>query len=457
MSGDEEVMAAMGFASFGQPRRERRRVKQETSARTEALPQLMPGTELATQQVQCSAGSVDVGPHGVLYLLCKEKGTDAHSFLDAALHEDAKEDKQEDQVPYAASQEELEREKQKFDTLESSQFVSARAATNKFETLGRHRFLNRSAMKLVTLDYIFQWTQELEQRQEPFTFADICGGPGGFSEYLLWRVGQGSCGLKDEGENARRVHGYGITLKGAANNCGWRLPSKFRELFDICYGQDGTGNLYSRANIHSFRDVVRGRHPSGVDLVVADGGFLDARSQANQESMMTRLILAEVLTMFAVLRAGGDFVCKTFELATPAMQELCWVLHQCFERFVVVKPITSRPASSERYIVARDLRMGNPTAKLVGILEERLVESGSIDSTDAFELRFLTNTTAMRKDVDFLQYMTTANEAIARSQVQACRRINEFAANKNKRKTREADSAIDSRQFYHCWRLESTK
>lgn len=54
---------------------------------------------------------------------------------------------------------------------------------------------------------------------------------------------------------------------------------------------------------------------------------------------MTRLVLAEVLAMFAVLRVGGDFVCKTFELATPAMLQISWLLHCCFERFAVVKPI----------------------------------------------------------------------------------------------------------------------
>ena len=57
---------------------------------------------------------------------------------------------------------------------------------------------------------------------------------------------------------------------------------------------------------------------------------------------MTRLILAEVLTMFHVLRVGGDFVCKTFELTTPAMLQLCWLLHRSFGRFAVVKPIVGR-------------------------------------------------------------------------------------------------------------------
>lgn len=54
---------------------------------------------------------------------------------------------------------------------------------------------------------------------------------------------------------------------------------------------------------------------------------------------MTRLVMAETLAMFSVLKPGGDFVCKTFELATPAMRQLVWLLHQCFAELTVVKPI----------------------------------------------------------------------------------------------------------------------
>ncbi|KAL3666060.1 hypothetical protein V7S43_008851 [Phytophthora oleae] len=419
MSGEEELMAAMGFTSFGRPR-----LKEKKTEKSHELPHLMPGTEL---KWALFIGSVETGFHGVVYLLCKG---------DENIKNAEEDDKGEDSTPYASLLEELEQEKRKFTLLDNSQFLRARAATNAFETLGRHRFLNRSAMKLAALDQIFQWTQ----RSEVFSFADICGGPGGFSEYLLWRTGN----VYD----AQRVRGYGITLKGATNNCDWRLSSDFRDLFTVCYGQDGTGNLYSIANIRSFSDVVRGQHPSGVDLAVADGGFLEARSQSNQESMMTRLILAEVLTMFGVLRIGGDFVCKTFELATPAMLELCWILHRCFARFAVVKPVTSRPASSERYLVLRGLRADHLTAALIKTLEDQLVQSNNDTN---YPFRFLGNGKLMREDVAFLHYMAEANEAITRRQIQACRRINEYAANRNKRKTRE--DAVDPKEYYQCWQL----
>ncbi|GMF55788.1 unnamed protein product [Phytophthora fragariaefolia] len=362
MSGEEEMMAAMGFTSFGRPRRERYRGKHAGDTKTTTvLPQLMPGTELEVQRMGCSTGSVENGPHGVVYLLCKETGM---GELDAALSSIIRQHINDEQieVPYTALLDELEREKQKFDKLENSSFLKARAATNLFEKLGRHRFLNRSAMKLVTLDFVFKWTKRLGQRQVALSFADICGGPGGFSEYLLWRDGES---LDDDSKRVNCIRGYGITLKGAANNCDWRLPSELCSKFETCYGEDGTGNLYSIANIHSFRSVVRTKYPNGVDLVVADGGFLDARSQSNQ-----------------------------------------------------------------RYIVARNLRSTDATEKVVGALEIMLIGSSSNGTADD---HLVPNREHMLKNVDFLQYMNTANEAITRAQVKACRRINDYVANKNKR------------------------
>lgn len=255
----------------------------------------------------------------------------------------------------------------RFDALESGVFRRARSTANPFERIGRGRFLNRSAMKLVNIDHIFQLTAATSLQSSSsasssstaatFAFADVCGGPGGFSEYLLWRVPRRA--------PAARVCGFGISLRDEV--CDWKLPSLTSipssldsasstepsalaepptlaetASFDISYGADGTGDLYQVANIHHFRDFVLAKQPLGVDVVVADGGFQDARDQSDQEQRMSRLVLAEVLTMFSVLKARGSFVVKTFEVSTPAMLQLVWLLHQCFARVAVVKPVVRR-------------------------------------------------------------------------------------------------------------------
>lgn len=129
-------------------------------------------------------------------------------------------------------------------------------------------------MKLVNMDHVFQLTTPATPSSDIFTFADVCGGPGGFSEYLLWKHSQ----------RQQRVHGFGISLR-ATTSCDWRLPpidNHKDQAFEICDGVDGTGDVYKLANIHHFRDRIRARHPNGVDLVVSDGGFPDARDQSDQ-------------------------------------------------------------------------------------------------------------------------------------------------------------------------------
>ncbi|MFH4984150.1 hypothetical protein AB6A40_010859 [Gnathostoma spinigerum] len=118
-----------------------------------------------------------------------------------------------------------------FDELKDYELRKARARANPFETIGSVFFQNRAAVKAANIDRLTNWLMtdenpETMERKTPldpkqkrintdrprplFYFADVCAGPGGFSEYVLWRKGF---------YNAR---GFGFTLKG-----GWILLSTF--------------------------------------------------------------------------------------------------------------------------------------------------------------------------------------------------------------------------------------
>lgn len=53
--------------------------------------------------------------------------------------------------------------------------------------------------------------------------------------------------------------------------------------------------------------------------------------------------------MMALSSPGGHFVCKTFDLFTPFSVGLVYLLYLCFDRISLFKPVTSRPANSERW------------------------------------------------------------------------------------------------------------
>jgi cap1 methyltransferase len=61
---------------------------------------------------------------------------------------------------------------------------------------------------------------------------------------------------------------------------------------------------------------------------------------------------SQALAMSFVLLEGGHFVCKVFEISSPEMVHLLARLSCMFESIALIKPITSRPASSERYLVS---------------------------------------------------------------------------------------------------------
>ena len=94
--------------------------------------------------------------------------------------------------------------------LGPDEFLRARTRSNPHETIRGGIFQNRAAMKMAELDgtFDFMFTEPKDETGSSIVspndllfFADICAGPGGFSEYVLWR---------------KKWHskGFGMTLKG---------------------------------------------------------------------------------------------------------------------------------------------------------------------------------------------------------------------------------------------------
>ncbi|KAJ3273681.1 FtsJ methyltransferase domain-containing protein 2, partial [Terramyces sp. JEL0728] len=178
-------------------------------------------------------------------------------------------------------------------------------------------FINRSAVKLAELDYLYQLKCS--------SFVDLCGGPGGFSEYLVWKY---------------KAKGYGITLRG---NQDYKIDTikKF-------YGKDGTGDITRIENIKEFVLSV-----PKVELAVADGGFSVLNDERNQEEQSKELLLSQILVAMQVLVKGGTLVLKLFETKTVFTLELLYLLYLSFDTVSIIKPKTSRPCNSEKFIVCK--------------------------------------------------------------------------------------------------------
>ncbi|KAK3547628.1 hypothetical protein QTP86_026269 [Hemibagrus guttatus] len=325
-----------------------------------------------------------------------------------------------------------------FDDLEGEEMRRARTRSNPYETIRGAFFLNRAAMKMANMDHVFDYmfTNPKDSQGKPLFrdresellyFGDVCAGPGGFSEYVLWR---------------KRWHakGFGMTLKGANDFKLEDFYSAPSELFEPYYGEggiDGDGDITRPENISAFRNfVLESTEKRGLHFLMADGGFSVEGQENLQEILSKQLLLCQFLTALSVVRTGGHFVCKTFDLFTPFSVGLIYLLYLCFERVSLFKPVTSRPANSERYVVCKNLKPGSDAVRdylfKVNLKLNHLRQSES-DVTDVVPLEII------KGDTDFFQHMMDSNERHCSVQIKALAKIHAYVRDTTLSESRQAD------------------
>ncbi|KAI8890077.1 FtsJ-domain-containing protein [Backusella circina FSU 941] len=352
------------------------------------------------------------------------------------------ESKEEDFFIMPGMVEKMNRLKEKIRHVPREQLSAARSRSNPFERIGNSIFMNRAATKLAALDATFGLS--VTSQNNPLLFADLCGGPGGFTEYLLWRV-------HSWGGSAQ---GYGMTLKAPKekDELNWHIE-KFRQdippHFTQVDGPDKTGDIYKEENIRAFDAVIaRNTQGEGVDLVVADGGFDFTGNEDKQEQLAQRLQLCEIITMLTCLKQGGHFVCKFFDILSEFTGDLVWLLYQLFDQVCITKPLTSRPANSERYIVCKGLRYIHPTE-----LIETLLSLNSRLEQEQQEQAFLTRK-LLEEDDDFMNYLKMRNMKFVLKQTEALEQLDKFMNNPSLSSSQDQEQV--KRACLNEWRLPLT-
>ncbi|KAI8784467.1 cap-specific mRNA (nucleoside-2-O-)-methyltransferase 1 [Biomphalaria glabrata] len=315
-----------------------------------------------------------------------------------------------------------------FDVLEPEEMRRARTRSNPYETIRGAFFLNRAAMKMANMDAIldFMFTNPKDASGEPLVspnellyFADVCAGPGGFSEYVLWRT---------KGESK----GFGLTLRGSND---FKLEDFFAgppEMFEPHYGvggQEGDGDIFNPSNQAEFaKFVLSSTDGKGVHFVMADGGFSVEGQENIQEILSKQLYLCQFLVAVMVLRPGGNFVCKLFDLFTPFSVGLVYLMNMIFEQVALIKPVTSRPANSERYIVCKNLKANKDAVQqYFHMINVDLCHYLSAVSND--DILHIVPLNTMINDDPFLNYIVNSNEKFAKIQAINLKKIEVFTKN----------------------------
>ncbi|XP_053668231.1 cap-specific mRNA (nucleoside-2'-O-)-methyltransferase 1-like [Anopheles marshallii] len=330
-----------------------------------------------------------------------------------------------------------------FDNLGADDMCKARSKSNPFELLKSNIFINRAAVKMANMDSLFgfmltkpldQDGQRLVRANGLFYFADVCAGPGGFSEYVLWR-------------NGWHAKGFGFTLKGA---CDFRLDdfaAGSPATFDAYYGPKEDGNIFDPANIEGFSDYVMAQTDTGVHLMMADGGFSVAGRENQQEILSKQLYLCQMVVALAIVRPEGHFVMKVFDLFTPFSVGLVYLAYRCFREVTICKPNSSRPASSERYLVCK-WKLPNTDLVQRHLADvNRQMFNNRKQTIDTLEL---VSDAVLRADATFFEYICTSNNTIGANQIKALLKLAAYCKNRDLAETRQTEV---KRTCLSLWKL----
>jgi hypothetical protein len=225
---------------------------------------------------------------------------------------------------------------------------TAKMLTNEYEIVGHpivsFKPISRSYFKLWEILHDYREEMMDHVAKVKVTAAFIAEGPGGFVEcFVDYR--RARSGPEDT------LHCITLTPNGERGIPQWKLDSVMRRTtgLRVHRGSDGTGDLYRLCNLDDFVSCAGG---SGTcHLVTADGGFDYSSDFNGQEDTSLRLIVCETYAALRLQKVGGCFVLKIFDIRCAETMAILSVLSTCYCRVHVVKPLTSRPANSEKYVV----------------------------------------------------------------------------------------------------------
>lgn len=313
---------------------------------------------------------------------------------------------------------ELIRLKTMLSGLDKAKLGEAMARSNLFETIRNEGFQNRTAVTMANIDKAcdFMFTNRPNGNGLLY-FADVCAGPGGFSEYILSR-------------KQWHAKGFGFTLKKENDFQLDKFHAGPYETLHPFYGEEDTGNVFDPVNQADFyRIIMKHTYNKGVHFMMSDGSFSIEGQENTNEITSKQLYLCQCRIALMIVRTGGHFVTKLFNLLTPFSVGLIYLMYKCFDSICIFKPNTSKPATSERYLVCKGKKANtHEIMNYLGEANAALLRASS-ESNQNNEVIQLVPFTVLQADTVFMKYLKNSNDILGRRQILYLSKIAAFYEN----------------------------
>ncbi|CAF3614310.1 unnamed protein product [Rotaria socialis] len=231
----------------------------------------------------------------------------------------------------------------------------------------------KNAFQLASLDKIFHLTSVIANNSSTLTFIIDNQSLSGFAEYLVWQ----------QGNQVR-----GLVVSALKDPCPISSSVIYKTQID--------------------------QNHSKVHLLFSDVSILPTNVKINMrytEQYNKRQLIISCQRALTLLNDGGHFVCKILDTLTRFTAGLIYLLYRSFKSISILRPFTLNPASSERFIVCRELKY--PVHKsLIQHLDNLLKYEATENILEVVPLSCLL-------EPQFQQYLADTSQRLLQREIQA--------------------------------------
>ena len=203
--------------------------------------------------------------------------------------------------------------------------------------------------------------------------ANICEAPGSFIEALI-----DYC--KKNNINTKKIFFFGLSVLNEKKYSipTWKIKNKHLQNYNIQLNNknDNIGDIYNYQDVLKYINLVS---LNSCNIITCDGGFDINGDYENQEKLLNKLLLCETFLVLKLQKNLGKCIIKCFDLLSIDSIKIIYILSLFYNDISFIKPHTSRPANSEKYILCKNFNEDNliKHENILSLLYEFLYGSSS--------------------------------------------------------------------------------
>jgi hypothetical protein len=243
------------------------------------------------------------------------------------------------------------------------------SSMSEFKNISMIYPISRSYFKLWEILHDFKYLLNIDNNDGTlFKTAHIAEGPGGFIECIYKYI----CSYyKDNIFNKIKI--YGLTLLSDDINIpNWKIKKNNIKSFNIELNRryQGNGDLYDIENINNFINNIGYK---SCNFITGDGGFDFSYNYNEQEENFIFFFISEIYLILNLLKKEGNCIIKIYDIYSKNSIKLIYILTLFFNDIYILKPFTSRPANSEKYILCNNYNDDDKLLNYMNILKDIII------------------------------------------------------------------------------------